>query len=113
MLFGQATEREHAILVNDKAEILFRAFFLQRIHKQLTHTVDSLAHIGQFLFPNRAQCWGAQNCGNYRGAMRWWVRVVSTDNRFNLTERNISYIVAGCNDSASPNTLVVQAEVFE
>ncbi|MHA3944208.1 aminotransferase class I/II-fold pyridoxal phosphate-dependent enzyme, partial [Salmonella enterica subsp. enterica serovar Infantis] len=38
-----------------KAEVTVRAFFLQGIHEQLTHTLDTLAHVRQFLFPDSAQ----------------------------------------------------------
>ena len=49
--FVQATEGEHAVLFDDKAEVAICAFSCKRIDEQLTHTLNTLAHISQFLFP--------------------------------------------------------------
>ncbi|WP_435891322.1 aminotransferase class I/II-fold pyridoxal phosphate-dependent enzyme, partial [Klebsiella pneumoniae] len=42
-------------LLADKAEVAARAFLLQGIDEQQTHTLDALAHIGQFLLPDCPQ----------------------------------------------------------
>ncbi|NVG33493.1 aminotransferase class I/II-fold pyridoxal phosphate-dependent enzyme, partial [Escherichia coli] len=39
--------------LEEDAEVAVCAFFLQRIDEQLTHTLNTLAHISQLLFPNR------------------------------------------------------------
>jgi hypothetical protein len=64
LLFGQAAEREHAVLFDDKAEVAVRAFLSQGVHKQQAHALNALTHIVQLLFPDSAQRIVAQDSRN-------------------------------------------------
>ena len=51
LVLCQATEGEHAVLFDDKAEVAICAFFLQRIDEQLTHTLEYAGAYQSVLVP--------------------------------------------------------------
>src|SRR5690606_29448593 len=112
LFFGQTAEREHAVLLNDKAEITVSTFFCQCIHEQQAHTLNALTHIVQLLLPDSAQGIVAQDSSNNRRTVSRWVGVVSANDGFHLAECAINGLIVSSDQRTGPHTLVIQAEVL-
>ena len=99
-------------MLDDEREVAAGPFFLQGIDEQQTHTLNTLAHIGQLLFPDSTQCIVAENRRHHRRTVRRRVGVVRTNRRLHLSEGAVNGLGICRNQRAGTHAFVVQAKVL-
>src|SRR5210317_626772 len=112
LLLGQTCNTEHATLLYDWREILFKTLFLKGLDQQMAHLVDPVANIGDFLDPPGFEFFVAQYGGHNLPAMRGWIRIVVADAKLNLAHDRSSLISAIGNHCQGSGSFAVEAKVF-